>query len=372
MSTDRFVVTYRIDAATEAEAHARALDLALEQTVEIPGDIVPAGHIADEIVGRIDSVRAAESAFLVDVSFSDETFNDDFAQFLNVLFGNSSLKAGLRIESLIPSKGLLALCGGPKFGLAGLRRQCGVAKGPLLLSAIKPMGLTTAELADLTYRLALGGMDLVKDDHGLTNQRYAPFKERITACVAAVEKANRETGGNTKFVANITAPQDLLRARADFALQAGAGGVMIAPALTGYDVVRSLAADPAFNLPILSHPSFGGANVIGAGMGFSHAFYFGELQRLLGVDAVIYPNFGGRFGFTEGECRAIVAGCAKPYAGLAAIPPCPGGGMTMERVPAMRGVYGDDVVYLMGGSLLRQKEDLPGACRALARAVGRA
>lgn len=375
MSQDRFAVTYWIAAADAAEAKARALDLALEQTVEIPGDIVPAGHIADEIVGRIENIQPATAGaggFLVEVSFSDDTFGDDFLQFLNVVFGNSSLKAGLRVEHVRPSAGLLALCAGPKFGHAGLRRHLGVSRGPLLLSATKPMGLNTEELADIAYRFALGGMDMVKDDHGLTNQRHAPFEARIEACVNAVARANRETGGHTKFVANITGPADKMLARAKLAQQLGAGGVMLAPALVGYDAVRMLAADESFNLPILSHPSFGGANVIAAGMGFSHAFYFGELQRLMGIDAVIYPNFGGRFGFSEGECLAIAAGCRGPYDDLPPILPCPGGGMTLDRVPEMQRVYGEDVVYLMGGSLLRQKDDLPGACRALARAVGRA
>ena len=48
--SDRFTVTYRIFAATAAEARARAGDIALEQTVEIPADVVPAGIIAEEIV----------------------------------------------------------------------------------------------------------------------------------------------------------------------------------------------------------------------------------------------------------------------------------------------------------------------------------
>jgi ribulose-bisphosphate carboxylase large chain len=370
----RSIVTYWIAAPDEATARLRASDIALEQTVEIPGDIVPAGHVADTIVGQIETLTACtdqRGGYLAEISYDDEAFEDDFNQFLNVVFGNSSLKTGLRVESLQPSLHVATMCPGPKFGLTGLRQHCGVDKGPILLSAVKPMGLATAELADIAYRFALGGMDLVKDDHGLTSQRHAPFAARLEACVAAIARASRETGGHTKFVANITAPADQLRARAMLAQQAGAGGVMLAPALVGYDTVRSLAADPAFTLPILSHPSFAGANVILPTAGFSHLFYFGQLQRLMGIDGAIYPNFGGRFGFSEAECRSIVTGCTQPFGGLKTIFPCPGGGMSLDRVPAMQASYGDDVIYLMGGSLLRQKDDLPGACQALARAVGR-
>ena len=35
------------------------------------------------------------------------------------------------------------------------------------------------ELAEIAYRCALGGADIVKDDHGLANQKTAPFRERL-------------------------------------------------------------------------------------------------------------------------------------------------------------------------------------------------
>ena len=54
----RFSVTYRIFAANLTEARARAQAIALEQTVEIPADVVPKGYIADEIVGRIEELGA--------------------------------------------------------------------------------------------------------------------------------------------------------------------------------------------------------------------------------------------------------------------------------------------------------------------------
>lgn len=119
---------------------------------------------------------------------------------------------------------------------------------------------------------------------------------------------------------------------------------MIAPALTGYDVVRTLAADPDFSLPIVSHPAFAGANVVSPDCGFSHRTFFGTLHRLMGVDAVIYPNFGGRFGFTREECLSIARACAADLGGPRAIAAAPGGGMTFARVPEMPAAYGKDVM----------------------------
>ena len=368
----RFSVTYWIGVASETDARARALEIAVEQTVEIPRDIVPAGYIEDEILGQIESIRPctdSRSGFFTEISYSDDDVGDDFLQLLNIVFGNSSIRTQTRVETMTLSQAIIKLLPGPRFGTPGLRARTGVSHGPILMSAIKPVGLSTAELAGLAHQFALGGMDYVKDDHGLANQKTSPFAERVKACTDAIGEANAKTGFATTYVPNITGPATQIFERARMAKEMGAGGVMLAPSLVGFDVSRALAADPDFGLPIVSHPTFGGTNVITPATGFSHRFFYGLLQRLMGIDAVIYPNFGGRFSFSPEECLAIVDGCTCDLGGLKPILPAPGGGMTFERVPEMRDAYGENVMYLIGGALLREKSDLPAACRKLIDAV---
>ena len=368
----RFSVTYWVGANDEAEARQRALDIALEQTVEIPRDAVPAGYVEDEILGKLERLEPASDGrggFFADISYSEDDVGGDFLQLLNIIFGNSSIKTNIRVEDITLSPGILSLCAGPRFGMPGLREICGVEKGPLLMSAIKPVGLSSKELGKLAHDFALGGMDFVKDDHGLADQHTSPFAERLKACVDGVNEANAKTGGKATYVPNITAPAMKLFERAWMAKEQGAGGVMIAPALAGYDVIHSLAADPDFGLPIVSHPTFAGPNMITPTTGFSHRFYFGLLQRLMGVDAVVYPNFGGRFGFTLAECQSIVRGCQAEFGGYKPIVPAPGGGMSLARVPEMRDAYGDRVMYLIGGALIRERHNLTDASRRLVDAV---
>jgi ribulose-bisphosphate carboxylase large chain len=88
----------------------------------------------------------------------------------------------------------------------------------------------------------------------------------------------------------------------------------------------------------------------------------------MGADAVIYPNFGGRFGFTREECLSIAKACAEDMGGPRQIVAAPGGGMTLGRVPEMREAYGNDVMYLIGGALL-QEPNLVDACHRLVAAV---
>jgi ribulose-bisphosphate carboxylase large chain len=367
----RFSVTYFIRAIDAAEAKSRALDIALEQTVEIPRSAVPKGYVEDEILGRLETLETdpkGRPGYLAQISYSEDDVGGDFLQFLNIVFGNSSIKPSLKVDDITLSPGILALCKGPRHGIAGLRAMAGIGDTPLLMSAIKPVGLSTAELARLAHDFALGGMHFVKDDHGLVDQKTSPFEERLRACVEAVGEANAKTGGRTSFVPNVTGPATLIVERAMLAQEAGAGAVMIAPALAGYDIIRTLAADPDFSLPIISHPAFSGANVVSPDCGFSHRCFFGTLHRLMGADAVIYPNFGGRFGFTREECQSIAKACADDIGGPKAIVAAPGGGMTFSRVPEMRQTYRNDVMYLIGGALLREA-NLVEACRRLVAAV---
>lgn len=369
---ERFSVTYRLAVADEAGARELTDALALEQTVEVPRAVVPAGLIADHIVGQLQQLTpSTQGHFDATLSYPVELVQGDFLNLLNVIFGNSSIKPGLRVMGVALPPSVLADYTGPRYGLAGLRQKLGVPAGPLLLAAIKPVGLDTQALAELCYRFAMAGMDMVKDDHNLTNQAYAPFESRVHACVAAVERANAQTGRRCGYVPNITGNQSGVLARAHFAQQAGAAAVMCAPAMLGYDTVRELTSNPGFGLPVLSHPAFGGANVIAQEAGFSHGFYFGTLQRLMGVDAVIFPNTGGRFGFSEADCQDIRTHALGQLGTLACTCPAPGGGMTLDRLPAMQALYGDNVMYLMGGALLGNPHGLDAAVAALRSAAGR-
>ena len=69
----------------------------------------------------------------------------------------------------------------------------------------------------MAYDFAKGGIDLIKDDHGLANQNYAPYEERVRACCAAVRRANAETGRRCVYAPCLNAPADLIVPRAKFA-----------------------------------------------------------------------------------------------------------------------------------------------------------
>lgn len=353
LSGERFRVVYHLT-GNEQDARQQAEAICLEQTVEFPGDLLPDGDIPAQIVGRIEDFGPVETGkFAATISYANETAGSEFPQLLNVIFGNSSIKPGIRVERLELSPRILAGFKGPRFGQAGWRKLLDIDERPLLCTALKPMGLSVDELAKLAYEFALGGIDIIKDDHGLANQAFAPFQERVGRCAEAVEKANRETGLRCMYAPNITAPADKILGRARFAKHAGAGALMLCPGLTGMDAMRLIASNNAIGLPILSHPAFQGNFVTSPDSGISHYALYGQMMRLAGADATIFPNYGGRFSFSRAECQSIAEGCAVPMGRLKPIFPAPGGGMSLDRVADMHGVYGREVMYLIGGDLHR-------------------
>ena len=366
----RFVVRYRLCAATAAEARARAEAIALEQTVEIPRAVVPPGYVTDEILGRVEALEpVAEAVWSAAISYSPDSAGDELTQMLNVVFGNSSIQQGIRVTAIEPGATMAARHPGARFGIAGLRRLTGRARGGLLAPVLKPMGLGPAELARLAAGCVRGGADIVKEDHGLAGQPSAPFRPRVAAVARAVAEENARSGRRALYFPNLSGQPDEIEANLRFAKAAGAGGILVLPGLFGFGMVARIARDAGLDLPVMTHPAFLGPYVLARDTGLDHGVLFGTIQRLAGADISVFPNVGGRFGFSAAECDQIARACRSPAGPGAPILPSPGGGMSVERAADMQAMYGEDVVYLLGGSLLGDPARIDNAVAAMALAL---
>lgn len=365
---DRLRVTYRLLCGEGETPDEKAADIAYEQTVELPPACVGEA-ITEQVVGRVESVEPGPSrGWAATISYPATGIGRDAAQLLNVLFGNISLKKGIVIADLAWPRVLLDAFGGPSFGTAGLRALTSASAGrPLLCAALKPLGLSPVELGELCYRFASGGIDLIKDDHGLSDQASAPFSERVQRCQEEIARANEATGGCTRYFPNVTGPIRGLDRRLRLAVENECKGVMLSPLLTGMDTLQ-IARESG--LAVLAHPALTGA-LFDANHGMLPEIVLGDLFRVLGADGVIYPNVGGRFPFDDRTCHAINARLREPLGSIRPAFPAPGGGIDVKIVPHWLAQYGPDTILLIGGSLYSQ-DDLTTATRRLVDAVEQA
>jgi len=345
---ERIRVHYRSAPVAGSSPAARAREIAIEQTAEVPASCIPAA-LEGPVVGIVESAEADGPDWRAVVSYDVRVAGGELPQLLTVLYGNVSLQIGVRIERVDWPAELVASFGGPRLGPDGLRRACGVAeRRPLVCAALKPMGLDPEELARRASRFAAGGADLVKDDHGLADQEWAPFEARVARSAAAVAEANARSGGSCRYVPNVTAPASALARRMRAAREAGCDLVLLSPLVVGLDTLHAVARDEGVG--VLAHPALAGA-FFGPGHGIAPEVLLGDLFRIAGADAVIYPNAGGRFPFDEAACVSLHRALRRPLGGVLPSMPALGGGVDARRVGHWIDVYGSDTMFLVGGSL---------------------
>ena len=367
----RFQVHYQITCTPE-EAETRARQIALEQSLNLPIHLIVPGFMREEVAGRVEQLAPLSGRhFLAVISYLFESTANELTQLLNILFGNISMLPGVRITDLELPVEAGSHFSGPRFGIMGLREHLHVPQGPLLMAALKPMGRDTHGLAELAYRFACGGVDVIIDDHMLTDQSWSPFRDRVYACAQAVQRANAETGGQSCYVPNVTASPEETLLRADWAGRYGAGALLLTPGLAGLDCLQRLSQSRRPGLPLIAHPAFLGSYVLSEEHGFTPGFLLGTLFRLAGADCSIFPFAGGRFGFRDQDCRSIVEHCQRPHFAWKTTFPTLGGGIVADNVPQLRECYGEDIVYLVGGGLYGMSSDLPGNVRKLRQLLGR-
>ena len=362
---ERLLATYHITASPQ-EIEARAEALALEQSVEMPEAAITREEIRTTTLGRVQHIAAHDAqTFEVTLSLAASTTGFETGQLMNMLFGNCSLQPDVQLVDAALPPSLLAAFPGPRYGIEGIRERLDAPHRALTCTALKPQGLDVESLAALCGTFAEAGLDIIKDDHGIANQAYSPFAERVKACQRAVRAATARTGRKSFYAPSISGPPDQLRAQLALAAEEGVEMVLAAPMLMGLPVFQQLARE-AFPGPVLAHPALTGA------LRIAPPLFLGRLFRLFGADAVIFPNFGGRFSFSQHSCHALVDAARGPWADLRPALPVPAGGMSVERVPEMIEAYGTDCMLLIGGNLLSARSALPARSREFVTAVEQA
>lgn len=361
----RFRIYYRVTVRDGRPIQEHAREIAFEQTVEVPFDCITEKHISNGIIGQIESIQpVTESKFQYDVciSYRSDVTANSIPQFLNVLFGNISLKNNIRIvDFTLPDHGN-KFFPGPSHGIKGIRQMSGIYGRPLTCTALKPLGLSSHELAGIAAKYCAGGVDFIKDDHGLSDQSFHPFTERVARCQEAIYQQNIKNGSHTFYCPMVSGRFDEIARQVEYALSCGVRGILIAPMLVGMDTVRYIAQ--TYHPLILAHPAFTGTHFHDRSHGMTPAALLGKLYRLIGADMSIFPNAGGRFSFSPEECGELANALREPIKGILSSFPSPAGGMKLEKADSIIQQFGSDSMLLIGGSILQHPGGIEAGTRA--------
>lgn len=340
-----------------------ARKIAIEQSVECPESLITP-EIEAKFVGKIEQIKPiglSSNQFTVTLSYPKEILSQQYNQLINLCFGNVSMYQNVRLIDIHLADELLNNFAGPSYGVEGIRSSLGVYGRPLLATALKPRGYTNQQFANLAYEFAVGGGDIIKDDQNLIGD-FDQFKHRVTLCLNALKRAQDESSHECFYFPFISAPYEEIEKYFEWVKRQGVRGVLLAPLILGLDTARGLAAK--YDFIYMAHPSFTGSYCVPPNGGMSYHLLYGTLFRLAGVDISVFPNTGGRFQFEEHDCKSIAAELGKPLVGIKPAFPCPAGGMQYDDLYKMCCCYGEQSVFLLGGSLLEYSSSLSNSTQA--------
>ena len=356
------VITYEVISDKESVSDL-ARKIAIEQSVETPESLITP-EIEDRFVGRIVNITPVKNhleKFTVTLSYPEEILSQQFNQLVNLCLGNVSMYQSVKCVDIDLPDRLLSCFSGPRYGVDGIRQRLGVYNRPLLATALKPRGCSNQEFERLAYEFALGGGDIIKDDQNLISD-FDDFKQRVTLCLSAVKRAEDKTGKRCVYFPFISAPYEQIDMYFDWVKRQGVEGVLLAPLIIGLDTARGLASK--YDLIYMAHPSFTGSYCVAPNDGMNYHLLYGFLFRLAGVDISVFPNTGGRFQFSEHDCKKIANELRRPLANIKSAFPCPAGGMQYSHLTDMCHWYQKDSVFLLGGSLLEHSAKLSESTQA--------
>lgn len=378
---DNVVATYYVE-SRGSSLHAAGVEIAAEESIGTWTEMTLAKHVlAKNLQAKVfEAVAENGNTGVVKIAFPLDLFDYETGGIPNLLsivagnlFGISTLN-NIRLLHLRFPKNYVKAFKGPKFGIEDVRRLVGTAETgrPHVGTIIKPkVGLDPKETARVAYEAASGGVDFIKDDETLTNQRFCPLEDRVSSVAEALDRVKEETGRTVLYSPDITAETYRIPELADRALENGALALMVDVVTAGYSAVRLLAEDPSVKVPLHVHRCMHAAMTRNPKHGIA-MMVIAELVRLAGGDQLHTGTAAGKMGGEEKEVEEIkgINGFLRGrFYGLKTVFPVASGGVHPGIVPLNIEILGRDIVIQAGGGIHGHPLGTRAGAKAMRQAV---
>ncbi|PIU13224.1 MAG: type III ribulose-bisphosphate carboxylase [Hadesarchaea archaeon CG08_land_8_20_14_0_20_51_8] len=301
------------------------------------------------------------------------------------IFGMKAVKNLKLLDAELPPE-YIKNFKGPTYGKDVIKKIFKRRSGPVTAVVPKPkIGYTAREHAvKVAYAIWKGGMDCVKDDENLTNQKFNRFEDRVKLVAKYRDKAEKETGDVKEAFLNVTAP-DLkeLERRIKLVHDNGFRYFMLDVLVSGYTAVQTaseLAHD--YGMAIHGHRAMHAMMTKNPKHGMS-MLYIAKLMRLMGIDQL---HIGTVIGKLVGKKDEIVAtkemimqqevdeilGLRMPqkWGTIKPMLPVASGGLHPGLLPQIFDIYGTmDIVLQVGGGTQGHPMGIEAGARAVMQAI---
>lgn len=362
---DYIIATYFFRAGREVNVYEKAKSFAIGQTLgtwlPVPGitpemkrkyggkivalyDIPPAELVSD---------MPEQTAHIIQIAFPDRNFDHQFPMLVTTLLGNDvSTSAQVKLIDIKFSQNFIKSFKGPRFGIDRIYKYFGISRRPIVLNMIKPcLGYTPQEGAKIFKSIAMGGVDIIKDDELFANTSYSTIEARVKHYTKAAKEVEEDTGHLVRYCVNITDRQDKMIEHAHRAIEAGAGALLVNFVATGLGALQALA-ECDINVPILGHYASAGTITESPFTGISNQLLLGKLSRLAGVDMCLFSSPYSTYPLIHRRYIQIADTMRLPLYNIKETMPVIGGGITPRAAEKITSDLGKEVVLAVGGAIL--------------------
>ncbi|MEM5802319.1 MAG: type III ribulose-bisphosphate carboxylase [Candidatus Aenigmatarchaeota archaeon] len=275
---------------------------------------------------------------------------------------------------------------GPNYGRDAIKKIFKRKQGPITAVVPKPkLGFSPREHAEkIGLAIWKGGMDCLKDDENLVNQKFNRFEERVKWVAKCRDKAEKITGDVKDAFINVTSPNlKELERRIKLVHNYGFRYFMLDIIVSGFTAIQT-AVDLAHDLDMAIH----GHRAMHAMLtrnpkhGMSMLF-LAKLARLMGIDQL---HIGTVIGKLEGNKEEIIATkdmimakkvgeipflrLSQNWGKIKPMLPVASGGLHPGILPQLFNIYGTtDMVIQVGGGTQGHPMGAEAGARAIIQAI---
>lgn len=304
---------------------------------------------------------------LVKVAYPAEHFEPgNIPQMLSVvagrIFGLTNI-ANLRVLDIQFPAAWVKSFRGPAQGSEALHQYFGNPERPLVAALMAPeVGMDLDTYKKKAYAVLLGGCDMVRDSHQLTDLPYNRFEERVKSVLALANEAAQKTELAKLYFPNVSGPGDVVLKRTRLVVNAGGNGVVVDFQTCGFGILQMLRNEFP-GLIIYADRTSHGAAARNKKHGVSMTT-LGKLARLAGADLVEIGSITGDMIETQAQVVALHTNllaeqfitqnpqrCNQNWFGLKKSLPVISGGLTSDDIRELRYTFGHYMVLQFGRSM---------------------